>query len=118
LTRTQFVEQLDELRARGRPVLFLGFTLILLAEFPLVLHFFSVVRRGEPHSPSTAYLGIETLATCLLIWAAFLAVLERVTAKYSPRCPACAKRITWRQRRDALNSGNCPRCGAALFEPS
>lgn len=116
MTRDQFIQQLDELKSRGRSVLFSGFILILLAEFPLVLYFFNV-QRAEPHSRSTVYLGLATFGACSLIWVAFLVILRHLTAKYSPVCPSCAKRITWRERPNVLSSGHCPRCKAAIFAP-
>ena len=70
MTRNELIEQLDELKSRGRSVLFLGFTVILLLEFPMLLQSFKVQRAG-PHSRSTVYLGLSTLAICFVIWAAF-----------------------------------------------
>ena len=50
MTQNELIEQLDELKSRGRSVLFLGFSVILLLEFPMLLQFFKVQRAGPPLS--------------------------------------------------------------------
>lgn len=114
MTRDELVRQLEELKSRGRSVLFVGFPLVLLFELPIVIYLFEV-QRAQPHSRSTAYVGLLGLALSFLIWMVFLVILRRTTVKYSPSCPICAKPITWRERSEVLGSGRCPRCKAQLF---
>lgn len=110
MTRDEMTQQLDVLKSRGRVVQSVGIPVVFLLEIMIIVWFFRV-QHAQARS------GLLGTALFAVIVGAFYLVTRHIVAKYAPRCPACQKPISWRERSTTLSSGTCPHCKRQLFLP-
>lgn len=113
MSQSEFISQMDEMKKRGRKPMALAWMVTILlaaAGFYWALYY-------RPNASKTGVLVSGALY--MVVWGVSCGVLvfylRRHVAVYAPKCPACRKSLTWRERASVLADKQCPFCHAEII---
>jgi len=114
MTPAQFIDQLNELKRRGRPLFYVGAAAVLLVDLDIIfyaLHLYPL-QAHSPEAPAAYWIAF---AACWLPIAVLYLALRITVNRYAPVCRTCGAKATWKLRSEILVTGHCPSCHAAFF---
>lgn len=114
MTPAQFIDQLNELKRRGRPLFFVGGAAVLLADADIILYVLHLYPL-QAHSRDALAAYWIAFAACWLPIAVLYLALRLTVNRYAPVCRTCGAKATWKLRSEILVTGHCPSCHAAFF---
>jgi|GEM_PF-2667757 len=114
MTPAQFIDQLNELKRRGRPLFFVGAAAVLLVDADIILYVLHLYPL-QAHSRDALAAYWIAFAACWLPIAALYLALRLTVNRYAPVCRNCGAKATWKLRSEILVTGHCPSCHAAFF---
>jgi len=114
MTPAQFIEQLNELKRRGRPLFYVGAAAVLLVDLDIILYVLHLYPlQAHSRDAFTAYW--IAFAACWLPIAVLYLALRIIVNRYAPVCRTCGAKATWKLRSEILVTGHCPSCHSAFF---
>jgi hypothetical protein len=114
IARSEFISQVDCSERHGVRVFWVGWAICMLLIWPVVIYSY-VFARGHSRRASLTFDALAC-GIALLSLGCFYLVMRRAATKYAPACSSCGRKITWREKNNVLNSGQCPHCNAGLFK--
>jgi hypothetical protein len=116
MTQTEFISQLDETKKRGRGLLYSAF--IVIMGINAAVFYWAIVYRVQSSRSHFLVSGVVLTALWSVAAGGFILLFKRHSLRFSPRCPACHKQLTWRERDTVVESKKCPFCQMRIIHES
>lgn len=112
MTQSQFISRLDVMKRRARIIVAATMVICIgtiIANFCLMAYIRSHSKHGH-----TLLLWLSLIYTSPVL--VYLFWIPRVLLRHSPKCPACDKRLTFREKSFVITNKACPFCAAPIID--